>query len=122
MKCRFIQLGFGVRLNLANALQISKVFRGNIECVKGDFFEASNVESFLVLLLQTARETDEAITCLMRAIDLQPGYAQSYFDLGMIYQELQYIDEAISVYTKARVKLITLKRCLLVRSTRRGEH
>lgn len=44
---------------------------------------------------------DEAISCLNKAIEINPNYSEAYDKLGLIYEEKKMDEKAIEYYKKA---------------------
>ncbi|PSR08595.1 MAG: hypothetical protein C7N36_21725 [Bacteroidetes bacterium] len=71
-----------------------------------DFFNDHIVNTAFIWFLQgycygEIRLYDQAIQALTKAIELQPDYADAYFNMGITYHEQENYEQAIQAYTKA---------------------
>jgi FKBP-type peptidyl-prolyl cis-trans isomerase 2 len=67
----------------------------------------------LGVLLQDKNEFDEAITCYLKAITIDPGMFEAYYNTAVAYQEKGQLDDAIAFYKQTiELNLNHEKACL----------
>jgi tetratricopeptide (TPR) repeat protein len=88
-----------IRLDFAEAYY----YLGNLLQIKPDFTEPYYHVGFVLdrYALNEQRKYEEVIAAYRKAIQIEPGYAEAYFDLGnALYQQQKY-EEAIAAYRRA---------------------
>ena len=66
--------------------------------------------------LKEMGDLNNAISCYLRAIQINPAFADAYSNLAAIYKDSGNVNEAITYYTKARL----LRQFLRKKDERKG--
>jgi tetratricopeptide (TPR) repeat protein len=84
---------------------ISDNYEGTIQCfencIRLEADSADAVYSVLGVCYKRLGRYEAAVEALMKALEINPDYANSYYLLGSVYDELERYDEAILAYRKA---------------------
>ena len=52
-------------------------------------------------LLENKKQHEEALTCFQQIIELDPGHAEAYFQIGRIFRNTRQLEKAITYYKNA---------------------